>query len=76
MEAKIIIGDAIVLLAGILLLGFNRPIGEFAKKTLDPTFGLKILELMPWFPRLNVILIGAFLALIGFLGLWDEIAKR
>ncbi len=76
MDAKVIAGDVIVLLIGLLLLIFNKQIGRFSEEKLANLYGTKIEKMISWFPRLNTIVIGLLFTIGGLYNLINYIINH
>ncbi len=56
MDLLFVLTQVLVLSVGILLLVFNKEIGNFLDK--HGKYGFKFEEYIPYFPRMNAIIIG------------------
>jgi len=62
----------VVILLGLTLLIFNRRIGVFLEEHGN-LYNLKIEKLVPWYPRLNVIIVGLFFTIGGSYNIINQI---
>ena len=69
----IITSNIITLLIGVFLLIFNKRLGKFLDKNFRNLYGLEIEKITPWYPRLNVIVIGSLFTVGSILSLVDQI---
>lgn len=65
---KNLIVDTAVIVIGIVLLLFNKRIGDFSEKYLSMR---SLGRGWPWFPRLNAIILGIWFVVGGIIGIYD-----
>jgi hypothetical protein len=63
---------SLISLTGIVILIFNKQIGEYAEKNFRIFHSLPV----PWFPRLNAIAVGVLITVAGIANLIDELMSK